>query len=74
MKEEKFKKFWVMSINGWICAAGYNGKELKNNYPGPSFRKFHFIRNEEDLRRFNKREGFADNKELVDKLLKPTKP
>ena len=40
---EKFKKFWVKSVNNYLCDADYNGKELKARNPIPSFRKFHLL-------------------------------
>lgn len=65
-----FKKFWVMSVNNWICDASYNGKELKSAHPFPSFRKFYFIRTIEDLRGFSLRDGIS-NEDLCKKLLTP---
>jgi len=61
-KETKntFKKFWVKSVNNWICDADYNGKVLKERNPFPSFRKFWFIKSEDDLIGFTKREGFTN--------------
>ncbi len=63
-----FRKFWVKSVNNWLCDADYNGKRLKDNNPIPTFRKFYFIKNWEDLKGFTPREGI-DNKELVEKWL-----
>lgn len=65
---EKFKKFWVMEINNWICDAAYNGKQLKEKHPVPSFRKFWFIKSAEDLKGFSKRNNIT-NENLVTKLL-----
>lgn len=62
---EKFKPFWVKSVNNWLCDAGYNGKELKAKSPVPSFRKYYFIRSWEDLNGFTKRDGYT-NKELCE--------
>ncbi len=61
---EKFKPYWVVSVNNCICDAGYIGKELKAKHPFPSFRKFYFIRNEDDLIGFTERKEIS-NKELV---------
>jgi hypothetical protein len=63
-----FKKFWVKSVNNWLCDADYNGKRLKENNPIPSFRKFYFIKSWEELNGFTKRDGY-DNKELVERWL-----
>lgn len=66
--QEKFRKFWVKSVNNYICDAGYDGKKLKEKSPIPSFRKYYFIRSWEELNHFNKREEIS-NYELVKKLL-----
>jgi hypothetical protein len=66
--EKKFKKFWVKSVNNWICDADYNGKILKERNPFPSFRKFWFIKSEDDLIGFTKREGFT-NMQICETLL-----
>lgn len=65
---DNFKKFWVVSVNNWICDASYNGKELKAKHPVPSFREFHFIKSLEDLRGFSLREGIS-NEDLCKSLL-----
>lgn len=67
-QDKPFRKFWVMEVNNWICDADYSGKVLKERNPFPSFRKFWFIKCEDDLRGFTKREG-KTNRELVDALL-----
>lgn len=68
---EKFKKFWVKSVNNYLCDADYNGKELKARNPIPSFRKFHYIRSWDDLNYFTKREEYS-NFELVNIWLSQT--
>ncbi len=65
---EVFKKFWVKSVNNWICDAGYNGKELKDRSPVPSFRKYYFIRSWDDLNGFTKRDEIS-NIDLCKQLL-----
>lgn len=65
----KFKKFWVKSVNNWLCAADYSGKRLKENNPTPSFREFTFIKRWDDLKYFRKHEGH-ENRELVEGWLK----
>ncbi len=67
-QENKFRKFWVKSVNNWLCDADYNGKALKERSPTPSFRKYYFIKSWDDLKYFSKREGF-DTTELVKKWL-----
>ncbi len=64
----KFKKFWVLEVNNYICDADYNGKVLKERNYAPSFRKFWFIKKPDDLIGFTKRDEIT-NKELVIKLL-----
>lgn len=68
MSTEKFKKFWVVSINNYLCDAAYDGKELKAKHPFPSFRQFHFIKSWDDLKYFTKRDEIS-NEELVKKAL-----
>lgn len=65
---KKFRKFWVVEVNNYICDAAYSGKELKAKHSFPSFRKFWLIKSEEDLNGFSKREGVT-NIELVKNLL-----
>ena len=65
---EHFKKFWVVSVNNFICDAAYNGKELKAKHRYPSFREFHLIKNPEALRFFSPRTEIS-NEELCKKLL-----
>lgn len=67
-QSEKFKKFWVKSVNNYLCDAGYNGKALKEKSPVPSFRKYYVIRKWSDLDYFTKREGIT-NRELCEKWL-----
>lgn len=69
--ENKFKKFWVFTINNYICDAGYNGKELKDYHPFPTFRKFYFIKSWEDLKYFTVRSEIS-NIDLVNKCLSNT--
>jgi len=57
---DKFKKFWVCSVNNWIVDAGYNGQLLKEAHPFPSFRKFYFIKCWEDLRGFTPHEEISN--------------
>ena len=71
MPEEKFKKFWVKSVNNYLCDADYNGKALKERNPFPSFRKFHFIRSWDELKYFTKRKEIT-NEELVKNCLQNT--
>jgi len=66
--DTKFKKFWVMSVNNWICDADYSGKELKARCKMPSFRKFYLIKSEEEIDGFTKREELT-NREHINKLL-----
>lgn len=66
--EPKFRKFWVKSVNNYICDAGYNGKELKAKSPTPSFRKYYFIKSWEDLKGFTTRKEIS-NIDLVKSLL-----
>lgn len=70
-----FRKFWVKSVNNWLCDADYNGKRLKQNNPFPPFRQFHFIKSWEDLNGFAKHMGH-DNRGLVERWLseKPVLP
>lgn len=68
VKTEKFKKFWVVSVNNYLCDASYSGRELKEKHPFPSFRKFHFIRSMDELKYFTKREEMS-NEETVKKCL-----
>ena len=70
MKQD-FKKFWVVSVNNYICDAAYSGKELKEKHKMASFRKFYFIKSWEDLKYFSKRESHTDNVELVKQMLNP---
>lgn len=65
---EKFKPFWVVSVNNYLCSAGYNGKEFKEKHWTPSFRKFYFIRSWDELNGFTKRSKIG-NRELVEQLL-----
>lgn len=67
-EKEKFKKFWVVSVNNYLCDASYSGKELKEKHPFPSFRKFHFIKSWDDLKYFTKRSAIT-NEELVKRAL-----
>jgi hypothetical protein len=71
--EGKFRKFWVKSVNNYITDADYNGKKLKDRNPIPSFREFHFIKSEDDLNYFSKRDGIS-NAEIVEKLLNQVSP
>ena len=68
----KFKPFWVVSLNNYLCDAAYSGKELKAKHRFPSFRKFYFIRNQEDLIGFEERSEIT-NKDLIEQCLN-TKP
>lgn len=70
MTTDKFKPFWVKSVNNYLCDAAYSGKELKARSPIPSFRKYYFIKNWEDLTGFTPRKELT-NKELVELLLAP---
>lgn len=70
--EEKFKKFWVKSVNNWITDASYNGKQLKADNPLPTFRKFYFIKSWEDVYWFSKRDGIT-NIEICKQLLSKAK-
>lgn len=67
-EQEKFKKFWVVSVNNYLCDAAYSGKELKAKHLFPSFRKFHFIKSEDGLRHFNERDSIS-NEDLVKQCL-----
>jgi len=64
----KFKKFWVVSVNNYICDASYSGKELKEKHLFTSFSKFHFIKDENGLNGFSVRSEIS-NDDLVNKLL-----
>jgi hypothetical protein len=68
MTTEKFKKFWVVAINNYLCDASYNGKELKDRNPFPSFRKFHFIKSWDELKHFTSRKEIT-NEEFVKRTL-----
>lgn len=70
---EKFKPFWIVTVNRYICGASYSGKELKAKHWVPTFREFHFIRDENDLDFFNKR-GETTNKQLVSDMLNSEAP
>ena len=61
-------KFWVMSVNNWICDADYSCKKLKERRPMPSFRKFYFIREWDELNHFTPHKEIS-NIDLVTKLL-----
>lgn len=65
---DNFKKFWVVTVNNWICDASYSGKDLKAKHVVPSFRKFHFIKKMEDLRGLALHKDVS-NEELCKKLL-----
>jgi len=65
---DKFKPFWVVSVNNYLCDASYSGKELKAKHLTPSFRKFHFIRSMDELKYFTKRDEIS-NEELVKRCL-----
>jgi hypothetical protein len=69
--KEKFKPYWVVSVNNYICDASYSGKELKAKHPYPTFRKFDFIRVESDLKYFTRRDEIS-NEDLVKQCLTPT--
>ena len=64
MATERFKKFWVVSVNNYLCDAAYSGKELKAKHLFPSFRKFYFIRSWDELKHFTKRSEIT-NEELA---------
>lgn len=68
MRTEKFRKFWVKTVNNYLCDAHYSGKVLKENNPFPPFRKFHFIRSWDDLKYFAKRDEIS-NEDLVKRCL-----
>ncbi len=69
MKQDAaFKKFWVKSVNNYLCDADYNGTALKERSPIPSFRKYYFIKSWEDLNGFTQRDGIT-NRELAEKWL-----
>lgn len=65
---EPFKKFWVVSVNNYLCDASYSGKALKERHFAPSFRKFYFIRSWDELKGFTKRKEIS-NEDLVKKAL-----
>jgi len=65
---DKFKKFWVVSVNNYLCDASYSGKELKERHYVPSFRKFTFIRSMDDLKCFSVRKEIS-NEDLVNERL-----
>lgn len=65
---EKFKNFWVKSVNNWTTDASYSGKELKERNPFPSFRRFHFIRSWDELNHFTPHDSIS-NEELVKQRL-----
>lgn len=66
--EEKFKPFWVCSVNNWLVGAAYSGKQLKANHIMPSFRKFYFIRSMDELKHFTPHKQIT-NEELVKREL-----
>lgn len=68
---EKFKKFWVMSVNNWLCDADYSGKALKERCFTPTFRKFYFIRSWDELKGFTPHKEIS-NLDLVKKCLNIT--
>jgi len=68
--KDKFKPFWVVHINNYICDASYSGKELKEKHLYPSFRKFTFIRSIDELKYFSKRNEIS-NEEIVNQCLNP---
>jgi hypothetical protein len=68
---DKFKPYWVVSVNNYLCDASYSGKELKAKHLTPSFRQFHFIKNESELQYFYKRDEIS-NEDLVKQCLTPT--
>jgi hypothetical protein len=65
---EKFKKFWVVEVNNYLCDASYDGKELKEKHRFPSFRRFRFIKSWDDLKYFTSRSGIS-NEEIVKRAL-----
>lgn len=69
MEKEMFRKFWIMTVNGWICDADYSGKLLKNRCWMPTFRRFRFIRSWDELNFFNPRVEIG-NREFVEQRLK----
>lgn len=74
--EPEFKKFWVVSVNNYLCDAAYEKKTILERGLYPSFKKFKFIRSAEDLKYFTKRSEIT-NEELVKKCLErveSTKP
>ena len=60
----KFKPFWVISVNNWICDAAYSGRELKSRNPLPTFRRFSYIRSMDELKCFTKHDEIS-NEDLV---------
>lgn len=60
-----------MSVNNWICDASYSGKDLKARNPFPSFRRFRFIRNWDDLKYFTPHKEIS-NEDLVRQRLTQT--
>jgi hypothetical protein len=69
----KMKPYWAVSVNNYLCDAAYNDQELKARHPIPSFRKFHFIRSNDELKYFAKRDEIS-NEELVEKWLNQKQP
>jgi len=69
MSENTFRKFWVVSVNGWLCDASYSGEKLKEKHPAPSFRKFWFIRSMDELAGFNLHKDKVSGKELSNEEL-----
>jgi hypothetical protein len=65
---EKFKKYWIVSVNNYLCDAAYNGKLLKEKHRLPSFRKFYYIKSEDDLIGFTERNNIS-NKQIVEQCL-----
>jgi len=67
---EDFKKFWVVSVNNYLCDASFNGKVLKEErrHLYPSFRKFRFIRSWDELKYYAERKEIS-NIDLVKKFL-----
>ena len=69
---DNFKKFWVVTVNNYICDAAYSGKELKEKHRFPSFRQFSFIKSWNDLNYFTVRKEIS-NRDLCERLLTPAK-
>lgn len=68
MEKDNFKRFWIVSVNGWLCDAAYSGKFLKSKHLSPSFRSFKYIKEWEDIKYFTERKEISNRQLIEDSL------